>query len=296
MAVYQAFQAIGQREDLVDVIVNISPTETPCFSAFKKVKASGILHEWQTDSLAAAAENVQIEGADLASASDFPTLGVTTRLGNRCQISSKAFLVSHTLEAVSKAGRDSEYAYQAEKAMKELGRDTEFDLIRNTSAAGNATTARQMTGIDVSLATNVNSTGGDLLEGLYNDMLQTIFASGGNPNVTLCNGFQKRQISAFSGPSGASKNIALSDRRLINSVDVYESDFGLQKMILDRHVPTDEIYLLEMAMSRVAILRPTKHFPLPDIGGGPRGKVEHELTYEYGNEASGGKIDGLTTS
>lgn len=293
MPVFQTYQAIGEREDLSDIIYNISPTETPFFTAAKKTEASATFHEWQTDTLATAATNEQVEGADAT----YPTLGVTTRIGNYTQILNKAFWVSNTMEAVSKAGRDSEYAYQAEKAMKELARDTEFDLIRNTSATGASGTARAMTGIFAAIATNTSSATAAraLTETLYNAMLQTIFDAGGNPNVTFCNGFQKRQISAFAGPTGTSKNISLDDRRLINSVDAYESDFGLQKIVLDRHVNTDQIALLEMDMWRVAVLRATKHYPLPDDGGGPRGKVEHELTLEFGNEASSGEILTLTT-
>lgn len=294
LPVFQTYQAIGEREDLINEIVNISPTETPFFTACEKKEATGTFHEWQTDTLDAAAENAVVEGVDVT----YPTLPVTTRLGNYCQIQRKAFWVSDTIEAVSKAGRDSEYAYQAEKAMKALARDAEFDLIRNTSASGASGTARELQGLFAAIATNTSSAAADraLLEDLYNDMLQTIFDSGGNPNVTYCNGFQKRQISAFAGGAGTRRNIALEDRRLVNAVDYYESNFGLQKIILDRHVQTGQIVMVEQAMFRVAILRPTHHKPLPDDGGGPRGKIEHELTLEYGSEASSGEILNLTTS
>jgi len=294
MPVYQTFQAIGEREDLLDLIVNITPTETPFFTACKTGQATGTFHEHQTDTLAAAATNAQVEGADAT----FPTLAPTTRIGNYCQIMNKPFWVSHTMEAVSKAGRDSEYGYQAEKAMKELARDTEFELLRSTSASGASGTARSLQGLFSWITTNTSTAASsrDLLEDLYNNMLQTIFDSGGNPNVTYCNGFQKRQISNFTGPGGLARNIALADRKLVNAVDSYESNFGLQTIILDRHVPAAQIALVEQALWRVAILRATKHFPLPDDGGGPRGKIEHELTLESGNEAASGEVLNLTTS
>lgn len=294
MPVLQAFQAIGNREDLTNEIVNITPTETPFFTACEKKEATGVFHEWQTDTLDTAAQNAQVEGADAT----FPTLSPTTRLGNYCQIQAKMFWVSDTQEAVSKAGRDSEYAYQAEKAMKALARDAEFDSVQNTSASGASGTARELNGLFAAIATNTSSASPSrpLDEVLVNDMLQTIFDSGGNPNVIYCNGWQKRQISAYAGAPGTSKNIALADKRLINAVDYYESNFGLQKIVLDRHVPTDRIALAEQAMFRIAILRPTHHKPLPDDGGGPRGKIEHELTLEYGSESSSGEILSLTTS
>lgn len=295
MPVYTTFSAVGEREDLSDIIVNIVATETPVFTAARKVKATGTLHEWQTQALAAAALNAQIQGADITS---FSTLTATVRRGNYSQILNKNFFISDTLEVVSKAGRDSEYAMQAELKMKELARDSEFNIIRQTSASGDASTAATMDGLDTIITTNISTAAGSrsLTEELYNEMLQTVFDSGGNPNVTLVNGFQKRVISGFSGGSGTSRNIALTDRRLINSIDVYESDFGLQKIIIDRHLQTDRILLLEMALVRVAVLRATHHKPLPDDGGGPRGKVEHELTLEYGNEAAFGAIRNLSTS
>ena len=293
MPVYATTTAIGQREDLTDFIVNITPTETPIFSAARKVKATGRRHDWQTDSLAAAASNVQTEGDDTTT---FDTLAVTTLVSAYTQIMNKNFWVSHTLEAVSKAGRDSEYAYQAEKKMKELALDTEFNIIRQTSASGSA---RQLTGVDAAITTNTSTAGSarDLLQDLLESIMLTIYNSGGAPNVLFCAGFQKRQISeGFTGPNNTQRVIALADKTLVNAVDYYKSSFGDLSVILDRHVPTDEVYLLEMAMWRIATLRPTKHYPLPDDGGGPRGKIEHELCVEYGNEASSGKIEDLTTS
>lgn len=291
MPLFLTTDAVGLREDLTDEIVNITPTETPVFSAADKVRAEATLHEWQTDSLAAAASNVITEGADAT----LPTLTATTRVGNRTQIMRRVFGVSKTIEEVSKAGRDSEYSYQAEKAMKALARDTEFELIRQSSASGSA---RQLQGLNAAISTNT-STGAtrDLTETLYNDMLQTVFDSGGNPNVTLCNGFQKRQISTFgAGTQGLQRTIALGERRLINSVQQYDSDFGEQTVIIDRHLNSDRILLLEMALIKIAVLRNTKHYPLPDDGGGPRGMIEHELTLVYGNEAAHGEILNLSTS
>ncbi len=107
MATYTAHSAIGQREDLTDVIYDISPTETPFMSSIGKTKATAVYHEWQTDSLAAAAANAAVEGADASTA----TLSPTTRVGNRTQISQKTVGVTGTLQAVNKAGRKSELAY-----------------------------------------------------------------------------------------------------------------------------------------------------------------------------------------
>lgn len=123
----------------------ISPTDTPFLSALKKSKASGRFFEWQTDALAAAANNKQIEGDDITS---FTAVVPTTRWGNYCQIASKNFVISATEEVVDKAGRDSEIAHQTRKKLAEIKRDKEFALIQNTTFnAGATATARQTRGL-----------------------------------------------------------------------------------------------------------------------------------------------------
>ena len=100
MPTFTAHTAIGQREDLTDIIYDISPTETPFMSSVGKTKATAVYHEWQTDSLAAATTaNAAVEGADATSA----TLAPTVRLGNYTQIIQKTVQVSGTLDTVNKA-------------------------------------------------------------------------------------------------------------------------------------------------------------------------------------------------
>ena len=143
MPTYTAHSAIGQREDLTDVIYNISPTETPFMSSIGKAKATAVYHEWQTDSLAAATTaNAAVEGADATSA----TLSPTTRLGNYTQIIQKTVQVSGTVDAVNKAGRKSEKAYQLAKASAELKRDLESILLSNQGKAvgDSSSNARKM--------------------------------------------------------------------------------------------------------------------------------------------------------
>ena len=128
MATYTKYDAVGQREDLTDVIYNISPTDTPIMSSIGKTKAMAVNHEWQTDSLAAATTaNALVEGADATSA----TLSPTVRYGNLTQIVGKTVQVSGTLEAVDKAGRKSEKAYQLAKGSAEIKRDIETIITAN---------------------------------------------------------------------------------------------------------------------------------------------------------------------
>jgi len=295
MAIYTSYEAVGEREDLSDLITMISPVDTPMYSGFAKVSAKGTYHEWQTDELAAAAANAQVEGADYT----FPTLSATSRLGNYTQIFNKPFQVSNTLDVVSKAGRDKEYAYQMEKKMKELARDVEYALVNNASAvSGTSGAARQLKGVLAWITTNVETGSGSgteaLTESMFNDALETISAAGGNPDTVYANGFQKRQISGFTASN--TKNIDASANKIINRVDVYESDFGILEVIYDRAMATDQVAILEKDKWAIASLRPVSHHEVPSIGDSKRGVIEGELTLVAKNEKASGKITQLTTS
>ena len=117
--IFDSYEAIGIREDLTDILTNISPEETPMLSRFGKGKAKDSYHEWQTDTLATAAKNKTIEGTDPDPAAITPT----SRTGNWTQISEKVWRTTDTMENVALAGRGSEYAYQEAKNLKELARD-----------------------------------------------------------------------------------------------------------------------------------------------------------------------------
>lgn len=295
MAVFTTYEAIGNRESLMDEITMISPVDTPMFSGFAKKNVEATYVEWQTDDLAAAASNAQIEGADYT----FPTLSATTRVGNYTQIFNKPFQVSNTQDVVSKAGRDKEYAYQMEKKMKELARDIEYALVNNTSAtSGTSGAARELKGVLGWISTN-NETGSGsgteaLTETMFNDALETISAAGGNPDTVYANGFQKRQISGFTASN--TKNIDASANRLVNRVDVYESDFGILEVIYDRAMATDSIAILEKDKWQIGVLRPVAHNEVPSIGDSRKGVIEGELTLISLNEKASGKVTQLTTS
>jgi len=138
----------GLAEDFEDVIFNVSPTDTPMLTMAKRITANARYHQWQTDSLAAAAANAKEEGADAG----YATATAPTTLGNYCQISTKTVDISRTLDIVKKYGRKSEVALQLMKRGKELKRDMEFTICRN-QASVNAT-ARATAGWECMISTN----------------------------------------------------------------------------------------------------------------------------------------------
>ena len=241
MATYQTYTAIGMREDLSDVIYNISPTDTPFMSSIGKTKATATYHEWQTDSLAAPALGGAVEGADASSITASPT----TRIGNRTQIFTKSVAVAGTLEAVDKAGRKSEKAYQLAKVSAELKRNIELTLLSNqVSAAGNSSTARTMGGLQAWLSTNydggtsgVAGSGGTtartdgtdrtFTETILKTVVAEVYTAGGTPKVLMVNPAHKQVVSAFAGIA-AQRYMAPSNEptTIIGAADVYMSDFG----------------------------------------------------------------------
>jgi hypothetical protein len=308
MATFQTYQAGpmvagagGLREDLLDVIVNISPTETPMLSGFKKSKANGTLHEWTTDTLGTATNTTVVEGADFSD----PTLTARVRHSNYCQINREGFQVSDTLDAVDKVGiKGGEYEYQLAKALKNIARGMEVAIVKGESAAGSASAARGSRGISDSttggtgtgwVTTNSATMGtNDITEAVYNNMLQEIFIQGGNPDTTYAHGWNKRKISAFT--AGSTKNIESFAKKLVLSVDVYESDFGLQRIILDRYMPEKAVSILQKDMWSVAMLRPVKHTPLAKVGSARRGMVESEWTLVSYNQAASGTVFNTSTA
>jgi hypothetical protein len=293
---FKTYEAIGNREDLIDLITNISPIDTPMLSRFGRSVASNTYHEWQTDSINAASSTGLVEGAD----TDAPSLTYTTRVGNYTQISNAIFRVSNTQMAMNSAGRANEYEYQAAKALKELSRDMEASIHDSTLVSGGATTARQLKGVRSFITTNVDTgtgasgglSGWTLTSARLNAFLKGIWTAGGTPNAIYVNGYQKIQIANFTTPQTRYEDAA--KKKYTAVVNVYDSVFGPIDIILDRYATATELLALEDDKWRVAYLRPVKKFDLPDGGGGPKGKVECEFTLEALNEAASGKMIYLT--
>lgn len=291
----KTYDAVGDREDLTDVIALVSQHDTPLFSTLEKTKAYAKLHEWQTDALSTGASNAQIEGADFS----FAIPAARTRVTNNTQIFSKTLEVSESQRSVSVAGLDDEFAYQMEKRMKEIATDIETALITGTGNSGASGTARELKGILAFITTNVETGTGTgteaLTETMYNNELQRIWAAGGRPDYTYVNGFQKRQISSFATSNTRYIDMSNSEE-LRNVVSAYDSNFGRQAIVLDPFMTTSVVALLQRDMWKVAVLRPLHSVDVATVGDAKRGALVGELTLEARNEKSSGQITQLSTS
>jgi len=292
------FSAIGNREDLANIIYDISPMDTPFLSQAAKSRASAVYHEWQTDALEAASANRKIEGDDATAA----TFVATTRVGNYCQISSKTISVSGTQRAVNAAGRADEFSYQG-------------------SSAGGTGTARSLASLESWLATNKTSVGtgtaqttpgfssgtvvaptdstvqGTFTRASLNDVIQKCWTEGGDPKIIMVGPFNKTVASSFANIATLYKNVTPGQQgEILAGADLYVSDFGQHQIVPNRFQRDRTVLVLDMEYLGVATLRDMETNPLAKTGDADRTQLLTEFTLVVKNEKASGKVTDCTTS
>ena len=322
----ETYGAVGIREDLSNIIYNISPTDTPFLNGCGRGSADNTLFEWQTDELKQAASNMQIEGNDYTStAATEPR-----RLSNYTQISATQVQSSGTAEAVDFAGRKSTQAYQLAKRAKEMKRDMEFMLLEGTvKSAGSSGAARNTAAFSPWIVTNdvattnvvAASTGGGLTNNgsttfpdgtteagtggadtaitiaLVNNVVERIWNLGGTPDTILCDSTVKGTISS-STVGGAvvaeprANHSGSGPITAVNAVDVLVTDFGTFKVVPDRHIPATQVDFVDFDLWSVDYLRPFRTETLAKSGD----SVKQLLIAEYGLRAKNGNGSGQLKS
>lgn len=280
MAQFTTANAIGEREDLSDVITRIDPDETPIFSALKKETGNGVFVEWQVQELAAAvANNHQNEGADAT----YATPTATTRLGNYMQISQKDAQVSGTLDAVDKAGRDKETAYQKVLKGLELRRDIEKYLHSDTARSGSdprkaGTLSSWITNVDDASGTSaatgdgtdvpdMSGTNRAMTLAQIDTAMQAAYTDGGQPNMLVVSPAKKAAFSDLNSGSVATNQInytAPREAAIVGSVSLYLSDFGQLDVVIDRFASDDRVYLLDSDYASICTL-PNRNFAVQEM-------------------------------
>ena len=331
-AEFHTYQAIGMREDLSNTIYNIAPTETPVVSSIGKTKATATLHEWQTDTLGAAANTALQEGAVAAAFTAVPTVRAT----NRTQIMGKTVNVSGTLDAVDLAGRKTSTAYQLAKAGQELKRDIEFAILGNiapVTAAGG--TAPKMASLQTWLRTNWTSVGtasagptapaapaappgsairtksltgntNAFTEASLKTAMKAAFNAGGTPTMLVVPPNQKVKVSAFAGIAAnrvSTPNAGTTTKAaaIVGAADVYLSDFGMLSVIPERFMTSDyaanngeQALILDPTMLALATLRPFQSNLLAKTGDAEMHQMLTEVTLQVSNEAAHAIVADLT--
>ena len=310
--VYVTYSGVGLREDLENVIYDISPTDTPFMSMGSREDAIAVNHEWQTDALAdAVTTNHHEEGSTLTAAEP----AATTRLGNICQIALKTTLVSGTLDAVSKAGRKQELAYQMTKRAKELKRDMEKSLLHNQAktAMSADSTVRKLGGLpnyvktNVSVGTNgagagngaarTDGTQRTFTETLLKASLLAAYNSGADCKYIMMAPAKKQTFSTFvgvGGASGVSNYIDANDQRIIGCMDIYVSDFGELAVVPNRFQRARDVWILDPEYYGVAYLRPFEQKEVASTSDGEQRAIITEFTLVTKNEAGLGAVYDLS--
>lgn len=312
----------GLREDLEDVIWDLFPMDTWAVTNLDRTKATGTYHEWLKDALAGSTANRQLEGDDAA----FATITAPSRMGNYLQISRKTFLISGTMEAVSKAGRKSELVRQGMKQMKELKRDMEQALIGNqASSAGGVGTARSCGGMEswiastdhggngvratttassstigfssgvVTAPTDGSSTGA-FTQTLLTDALGLAWIDGGNPSVILVGSSQKAALDAFAGISSITTEVGKKPATIVNTARYFISDFGEHEVVLSRYMRSSVVLCIDPDYWAVAFLPGRTPFmeTLAKTGDGEKRQILTEFTLVARNPDASAKVVACT--
>jgi hypothetical protein len=323
----QTYGAVGIREDLSDIIYNISPMDTPFMNGIGKGTCNNTQFEWQTDELTAAASNRQVEG----DSPDAIAVSEPRRLSNYTQISHKTVMTSGTAEAVDFAGRRSSQAYQLAKRAKEIKRDMEKMLLDNTvknaGAAGSPPTPRATGGFNAWIGTSATGTS-NIIDGsaspvvgvanagspsvgypdgssvgsaslpaaaltldMINLAVSRVWDLGGTPDVMMCSGALKQTISGLGASVVADlqKNVGDSAATAVNAVDVLVTDFGTFKIVPNRFCLANQVYIIDYDLWSLDYLRPFKTENLAKDGDG----IKQMMIAEYGLRAKNGNGNGL---
>ena len=313
---FTTFDAKGIRENLSDIITNIAPEETPYMSNIGSESITNSLFEWQTDTLAAAAANKQLEGDDVAS---FDAVTATVRLQNYAQISRKTIVLSATEETVNKAGRRSELAYQIAKRSAELKRDQEYTMLQGAvAAAGNTTTARGTASLQAFIKTNYDMqtnganpsyttvptsarTDGNVrtfTETILKNVIQQVWTSGGTPKILMTGPVNKQRVSGFSGIASARYNLNGGDRpaTIIGAADIYVSDFGQVQVVPNRFQRERDAFVIDPNYAKVTTLRPYQQIELAKTGDAEKRMLIVEWGHKVLAENAHGIAADLVTS
>ena len=302
---FDSYDAVGIREDLRDIIYNISPEETPFLSKSRKTRATNTYHEWQTDTLRSSANNAHIEG-DATAAN---AMTATSRLGNYTQIFKNAVVVPDTDEGLNKAGRAKEIAYQTMKIAKEQKLDIERAMfLNNARVAGNATTAREFAGAGSWVATNfaggsssaaatgdgtdayTAGTARALTQTIFDGVMEDIWTAGGNPNTVYLGPSQMGVALTFTGNNNQRSTIGAADGKVANLVEIYMTPWGTVEFMPSREVASADVFIMQDDMWEIAELRPMKNVELAKTGDNTTRQITTELTLVCKNENANGLV------
>lgn len=316
-ASFATYNQVGIREDLEDIIYNITPMDTYFFSNAGKAKARNTLHDWQTDTLdSAVSTNAWVEGDDFSAGAINPT----TKLRNYTQIARKDFVITRTSNIVNTAGRKEELAYQTVLKGKALKRDIEKQLLSNAAAtAGASVSARVSAGVETWIYTDnhvrdgqtgattpapvsgiagtagTDGTATAFIETSLKSALQQGWSMGGDTDVILMGPTLKNKLDQFTGIATRFRNVASgSQADIVGAADVYVSSYGSHKVVLSRYMRASAVLCLDMSTWAVAWLDPIHMENIAKSGDSEKRMLVGEYTLVAKSPTANTKLTNVT--
>lgn len=317
---FTTFDAKGNREDLADIIYDVSPTKTPGVSNAKRGKATATLTQWQMDRLDSAVDNPRLQGQVAAP----PAITPTTLVGNYTQIAGKEIIISGTQQAINPAGRAREVGYQLARKGLALRRDMERIMFGTNKGGvgGNATTPPELASLPAWLKSNTVFQNGDggadptwtsgvpgagrtddgtpvpFTETMLKECARLVHTSGGDPSTLMVGPYNKQVVSGFDGISQLTYNLNRpgDSVAIIGGADVYKTDYGVLTVVPNRFQRERDAFLLDWDLIEVAYLRPFFQEELAKTGDAEMWHLLVEFTLKVLNEEGLGGIYDLTES
>ena len=292
------YQDAGRREDLLDIIADVSPDDNPLSTMLGTTKATQTNHEWLEDYLSRpTAVSAAVEGA----AATYSDLTAPSRRNNIIQKIDVTFRVSGTERAVSVAGTADPYDYQASKALRDWKNNLEYSLLRGAVASGASGVARQMAGVQAIVTSHytARNSGTSLSETELNAMVYDVATDVGTQDVfdMVLTTLQLRQkISTFT--AGNTKYVDASEKKLTRKVMVYESDFNVMRIFGHKDVtsaaatPGPQVLGLKEDAWKIAYLRKPQRIDLAKDGDRDNGMITGEATLEFRAERANARRSG----
>ena len=286
------YNSTAKVPDITKLITNISPSDTPFMSLFGRGEAATqVIHSWEEEELGAPRENAAVEGSDFTTEAP----GDTTLKENTCQIFRRGYKVSDTNAVIKRFNIKDYMAHKMQQAMKLIALDVEQAITTSTTQVrGNESTARKLAGLPYYIKTNVKTNGSarSLTYNLLNDLFEDIYKCGGNPDVVGVSARNKRIISLLL-PLSTERSQPAANKKLVQTIDVIEGDFGKKRILMNRWLSNDKLFVLQSEYCKLSYLRPFKTYTLPKKGSATEKVIEGELTLEVRAEKAQGIIEKL---
>lgn len=282
------------REDLLGMITNVTPRENQLLYGLSQSSALQPIHQFPEDTLKTVGVNARVEGADAS----FAVRTNPSRNINYCQIISIPVMVTGSDDGANAAGYSGgRMAYEMDKAIKEYANDAEFALMRSTLVCGSGTAARSMKGLKAFASTLLTSQSGiSLSESMLIDHLDAGWVQGVNFKEVYVGRVLKKRINSFTANSTLFQDP--TDKRLVNSIDVYETTNGPVKIMRHRYITqsgdaNNDLVTIDPDHISIAYYRKPTVQDLAKTGDAEKKQIIGEMTLECRTEKSVGLIQAL---